>query len=383
MLRGARYAARDTVWVFAIARCGRLGMKKLRVLVVEDSATMRAHLCDALRSDPELEVVAEAEDGKRAIDLCQALRPDVMTLDMMLPVMSGVAATEYIMAHFPTPILIVSASTQRGELFRTYDALAAGAVDVLEKPTGHEPEGVWERKLAAAVKMVARIKVITHPRGRLNRGPNPRLDSLPAPSAAATGTRQYSLVALGASTGGPGALVEVLSALPAGLPWPVLIVLHIGELFGAAFAEWLAGLVQHPVAYARGGEQLSAAKGCVFMAPPNRHMVVSRGRLLLNDEPPRHFCCPSVDCLFESLAREQAASTIGCLLTGMGRDGAAGLLELRRAGGLTFAQDEASCVVYGMPREAALLGAAEQVLPLTEIGPRLAALARRSSEARK
>src|SRR5580704_14304500 len=144
-----------------------VNVAKIRVLVVEDSLTIRRRLAEILENDPELELVGEAADGKRAIELCGELRPDVVTLDMMLPVLSGVAATEYIMAYYPTPILIVSASANRGEVFKTYDALAAGAVDVLEKPTGEEPEGVWEQRLRSAVKLVARIKVITHPRARL------------------------------------------------------------------------------------------------------------------------------------------------------------------------------------------------------------------------
>src|ERR1700721_2877013 len=142
-------------------------MKKLRVLVADDSLTIRRRFCEILAADPELEVIGEAEDGKRAIELCEALRPDVVTLDMVMPVMSGLAATEYIMAYMPTPILIVSASTNRGELFQTYDALAAGAIDVLDKPTLSDVDTAWERRFVAAVKLVARIKVITHPRARL------------------------------------------------------------------------------------------------------------------------------------------------------------------------------------------------------------------------
>src|SRR5690349_5728358 len=142
-------------------------MKRLRVLVVEDSLTVRRYLCDVLSADPEIEIVGEAEDGKRAVELCQALSPDVITLDMFLPIMSGLSATEYIMAHFPTPILIVSSSVNRGDLFKMYDALAAGAVDVLEKPAGDGTDSEWERKFLSAVKLVARIKVITHPRARL------------------------------------------------------------------------------------------------------------------------------------------------------------------------------------------------------------------------
>jgi two-component system, chemotaxis family, protein-glutamate methylesterase/glutaminase len=142
-------------------------MAKLRVLVIEDSSTVRHHLCQTLSADPEIEVVGEAADGKQGIEKCQALRPDVVTLDMILPTMSGLAATEYIMAYCPTPILVVSASLNRGELFKTYEALAAGAVDVLEKPNGNDCGLDWERRFLLAVKMVARIRVITHPRARL------------------------------------------------------------------------------------------------------------------------------------------------------------------------------------------------------------------------
>src|SRR6202035_2733299 len=142
-------------------------MQKTRVLVVEDSLTVRKRLLEILAADPEIELAGEAEDGKRAIEICQKSRPDVITMDMMLPVMTGLAATEYIMAHCPTPILVVSASINRGELFRTYEALAAGAVDVLEKPTGTEADGIWEDRFIATVKLVSRISVITHPRERL------------------------------------------------------------------------------------------------------------------------------------------------------------------------------------------------------------------------
>jgi two-component system, chemotaxis family, protein-glutamate methylesterase/glutaminase len=148
---------------------------KIRVLVVEDSVTVRNYLSDILSADPGIEVVGEAEDGKRAIELCLQHRPHLITMDMMLPVMTGLAATEYIMAHCPTPILIVSASVNRGELFRTYEALAAGAVDVLEKPTGTEADGVWECRFLATVKLVARIRVITHLRGRLAERSRPRV----------------------------------------------------------------------------------------------------------------------------------------------------------------------------------------------------------------
>ncbi len=347
-------------------------MTRLRVLVVEDSATVRGRLVEVLASDPEIDVVGEAGDGKQAIELCRDLRPDVVTLDMMMPVMTGVAVTEYIMAHFPTPILIVSASTNRGELFRTYDALAAGAVEVLEKPAGDEAEGAWERRFISTVKLVSRIKVITHPRlriGTLGRSPaGPPVPQRPS------GPGKCTAVAIGASTGGPAAVVEILRTLPVVFPVPVLLVIHIGEPFGAAFADWLDGQSGHRVSFAKDGERLSGVRGRVVMAPPDRHLIVQDGLLRLTSGPERHSCRPSVDVLFESIAKTLAPAVAACLLTGMGRDGAAGLRAIRDGGGLTIAQDEATSVVFGMPREAILLGAAEQILPIDRIGPALAAL---------
>ena len=354
-------------------------MARIRILVVEDSATVRNRLVEVLAGDPDIEIVGQAADGKRGIELCQALRPDVVTMDMMLPTMSGLAATEYIMAYCPTPILIVSSSTNRGELFKTYEALAAGAVDVLDKPTGEEEDGTWERRLLAAVKLVSRIPVITHPRGRYApRRPAAAAYSPPAENGDA-GDRAR-VFAIGASTGGPSAIVEVLRNIPADFDLPILFVLHINALFGPSFAEWLDGQSSHRVAYARDGDAVIAATGRVVMAPPEHHMVVRDGRLRLNRDPERHSCRPSVDTLFESVAAEFGPAAIAALLTGMGRDGAAGLLAIRNAGGLTIAQDEATSVVYGMPREAHLLGAARRILPLAEIGPYVTSLRRRVRE---
>jgi two-component system, chemotaxis family, protein-glutamate methylesterase/glutaminase len=351
-------------------------MGKLRVLVVEDSLTVRKHLSETLSADPEVEVVGEAEDGKRAIELCQQHRPDVITMDMMLPVMSGLAATEYIMAYCPTPILVVSSSVNRGELFKTYDALAAGAVDVLEKMNGSEADGAWQRKFISMTKMVARIRVITHPRGRLkgfsrlaSTSPTPR------PIARDPSSGELELAVIGASTGGPAAIVEVLRGLPPAFQLPVLFVLHINEPFGSAFADWLDGQTARRVAYAKDGDPISSAGGRVIMAPAGGHLVVHGRKLRITSTPERHSCRPSVDVLFESVADEYGPSAAACLLTGMGRDGAAGLLAVRQAGGLTIAQDEATSIIYGMPREAVMLGAACRILPLSEIGPAIAAAA--------
>jgi two-component system chemotaxis response regulator CheB len=363
-------------------------VSKLRILVVEDSLTVRRRFCEILATDPGLEVIGEAEDGKRAIELCEALRPDVITLDMVMPVMSGLKATEYIMAYMPTPILIVSASSNRGKLFDTYDALAAGAIDVMEKPRIDDVDEAWERGFVAAVKLIASIKVITHPRARLRgkektpagapqhpmRAPQ---DPLTAPLAI-PGDQQrgrgFAVLAIGTSTGGPEAIVKVLRAMPRGLHVPFLLVLHIDEPFGAAFAKWLDSQTPHRVAYARDREPIDSLHGQVVMAPPGRHLTVGDRRLQLSSDPPRHSCRPSVDVLFESLAVDCGADVLACLLTGMGRDGAAGLLAIRQAGGSTLAQDESTSVVYGMPREAVSLGAAQMILPLDQIGAKIAQL---------
>jgi len=354
-------------------------MTRIRVLVVEDSLTVRKYLVDILRSDPELEVIAEAEDGKQAIELCERLRPDLVTMDMVLPVMTGMAATEYIMAYCPTPILIVSASTNRGELFKTYQALAAGAVDVIEKPFGDERDRNWERAFLTTIKVVARVRVITHPRARLRAsGRSPSLQSAPGatePESVKSATH-YRLVALGVSTGGPQALAEILGSLPAGFPLPLLIVMHITPAFGSAFADWLNDQSPLPVSTAVHGQPLPPiGRPRVLLAPPDRHLKVHQGRLWLNDSPEVHSCRPSVDVLFESVASDIGERAIAVLLTGMGRDGARGLLAVRAAKGTTIAQDEATSVVFGMPREAVLLGAAQRVLPLHEIGLALLTLA--------
>ena len=352
----------------------------IRVLVVDDSLTVRKRLVDVLGSDPELAVVGEAGDGPEAIELCKRLRPDVMTLDMMLPTMNGLAVTEHIMAFFPTPIVIVSSSMNRGELFKTYDALAAGAVEVLDKPGATEPADDWERRLVALVKLVSRIKVVSHPRGRLGHNrlslaPRPRAEAQPLPFPTRSES-SYELVAIGTSTGGPNALVDVLRGLPATFPLPILVVIHIGRPFAAGFAEWLAAQSQVRVSIAVDGAALPRrGQPSVLIAPPDVHLVVRNRVLRLTSDPERHSCRPSVDVLFESIALELGATAIACVMTGMGRDGAEGLRAIHRAGGMTIAQDERTSVVFGMPREAIALGAAKRVLALHEIGPALLHLA--------
>jgi two-component system chemotaxis response regulator CheB len=365
----------------------------LRVLVVEDSLTIRKYLVKVLQANG-LEVVGEAADGLRAVELCMQLKPQVVTMDMILPGLSGLAATGEIMAYSPTPILIVSASVNRGEVFQTYEALAAGAVDVLDKIKLGETSAAWEQRFVAAVRMAARIKVITHPRARLLRMSGARnLDTAQAlplkpivsiQSASPSQPASYrgasspvtapqgkaDLIAIGASTGGPAAISEILRSLSPDFPIPILIVLHISEMFAFAFAEWLNTLSPIPARYAIDGESLPLpGKPQILLAPAGRHLTVEAGRLRLSEAAERNSCRPSIDVLFESLALAPSRRSVLCLLTGMGKDGAAGMLAGREAGLQTVAQDEASCVIFGMPAEAIRLRAAERVLPLQDIAP--------------
>jgi two-component system chemotaxis response regulator CheB len=340
----------------------------IRVLVAEDSPTVRRRLVAVLSSVPGMTVVGEARDGRQAIESCHTLKPDVITMDMMMPVMSGLAATEYIMAFCPTPIVIVSGSTNRGELFRTYEALSAGALDVVEKPHGDETDDAWERQLIETVRIASRVRVITHPRARLRpEGTRPPQAGAPRPD------NGHTVIGIGASTGGPKAIVEILQALPPAFPAPLLIVTHISAAFSPGFAEWLANNSPIPVCEATHNMPLPA-RG-VIVAPADRHLVLQGSRLLLTATPERQSCRPSVDELFESLARESGHHGIGVLLTGMGRDGAQGLLRMRQAGAVTIAQDEPSSVIFGMPAEAIRLGAAQHVLPPPLIAEMLRALA--------
>lgn len=346
-------------------------MNRLRVLVVDDSLTVRRRLVDGFALDTSCEVVGEAVDGQQAFEQCQRLRPDVVTMDLVMPKVDGLRATELIMAHCPTPIVVLSAAENRTEGLRTMDALAAGAVDAVDKPSGLL-DSKWMQMLLSRVRVASRVRVITHVRARLRQEtPHAPQRMVPVPLV------PPRLLVMGASTGGPAAVRHILRSLPPAFPLPVLLVLHITEHFDTAMAEWLEGQSGLMVRNAVDGEALPMpGRVTVRMAPGNRHLVVRSGRLRLVDGPERHSCRPSVDELFESVAREVGAAAIGCLLTGMGRDGAEGLAALRRAGAATVVEDESSCVVFGMPREAIRLGAAQHVTELTEIPPLLTALAR-------
>ena len=358
----------------------------LTVVVVDDSAVQRRFLRGAIDAAPEFDVVGEARNGKEAVALVERLRPHAIVMDLDLPVMGGVEAIERIMAGCPTPILVYSAFVAGVQSENALEALSAGAVDVLAKPgpgdTGTLDE--YAEALRRRLRMVSRIRVITHPRGRLRT--NGGLAG-PAKSLAGVGGRRplapspvlaevpslsdVKLLVIGASTGGPHALLNVLSALPADLPQAVLVVQHMAEGFIAGLASWLDQLVPLPVCVGESGRRL--APGTVTIAPSGGNLLVQddRLRVLVTPPQPGQFHVPGIDATMRSVAAALGPAAVGVLLTGMGRDGAAGLLEMRGRGAFTIGQDEATCAVYGMPAAAAALDALDRVLPVDAIGPAL------------
>lgn len=342
----------------------------IRVLVVDDSPLVRQILGRLLEADPAVRVIGYAADGKEAVEKTFQLRPNLITMDIRMPGMDGLEATEKIMAYRPTPILIITSARDRRGIQVAMEALAAGALEVVEKPT-ILPDDSWEAlgaPLVEKVKLLAGVKVITHLRGRSRL-----LTGRPRPDER---ERAQRVVGIGVSTGGPGVLAMILGALPADFPLAVLIVQHISEGFVAGLVDWLSGQVRLPIRLAREGDQVRP--GLVLMAPEGVHLIVEQGgRAHLGRALPVGGHRPSADVLFHSLADVYGEAAVGILLTGMGRDGADGLRAVRSAGGYTIVQDEESCAVFGMPKAAIEIDAAQDILPPTGIAERLMQLALR------
>lgn len=339
--------------------------RKIRVLVVDDSAIVRKVLTDILSQQPDIEVAGTAPDAFVARDKIVALRPDVLTLDVEMPRMDGLTFLEKLMKHYPLPVIVVSSLTQNSTR-AALEALSRGAVDVLAKPGGPYSVADLKDDLPQRVRAAAAARLRAAAPPPAQRTPAPAAP--PAP-AVKNGQPAQHLIAIGASTGGTVAIERVLENLPASMP-PIVIAQHIPPGFSASFAQRLNKICALEVREAAGGEILSC--GMAVVAPGNRHLEIERiggggWRTRLHDGPKVCYQRPSVDVLFRSVAREAGSHAIGVLLTGMGADGAAGLLEMRRAGAGTIAQNEDTCVVYGMPREAVRLGGVQQVLPLDEI----------------
>ncbi len=342
---------------------------KIRVLIVDDSALMRSLLTEMINSAPDMTVVGTAPDAPTAREMIKQLNPDVLTLDVHMPKMDGLEFLERLMRLRPMPVVMVSSSTQAGSE-TTLKALELGAIDFIGKPRADNPK-IME---SYAEELVEKIRAAKGARLRVRNMTS--TSSAPAPVAAASNTQARTaangkIIFVGASTGGTEAIKEFLMRIPADCP-PIMIVQHMPESFTASFARRLDSLCAPRVIESQGNEKLES--GTVYIAPGHSHLQVKRGAAGLSTEllatPPVNRHRPAVDVLFDSAASVVGRQAVGVILTGMGKDGAQGLLRMRQAGARTIGQDEATCVVYGMPREAFLIGAVEEQAPLDDIARR-------------
>jgi two-component system, chemotaxis family, protein-glutamate methylesterase/glutaminase len=334
----------------------------MRVLICEDSRTYAAVLSHAVQGDGEVEVAAVCRTAEEAIALLPSVKPDLVTMDIELPGISGLEAVERIMTAHPVPILVLSSRVRRDSEVAAA-ALAAGALDAVGKDELDlmDPVSATAVAFRQRLKVLAKARVIRHPRARLNHA-KPR-----------TGTqvRSASVIGICASTGGPQALGAVLAQIPESFPIPILLVQHISIGFTEGFVRWLDGVVEPPVRMADATTEVGPG---IWVAPEEAHLVLrDPDGLALDRDSAAGLHRPSANTLFESIAEHAGGHAVGVVLTGMGRDGADGLEAIRRAGGLTVAQDEGTCAVFGMPRAAAEQGA-ELILPPREIGDLLCRL---------
>ncbi len=334
---------------------------KIRVLVVDDSAIVRKILCEEIGKEDDMEVVGSAPDPYIARDKIVLLKPDVITLDIEMPRMDGLTFLKKLMAYNPLPVIIISSLTAQGSKM-ALEALESGAVEVMAKPGSSFSVGDMSMQLKEKIRAAARVDVkrVACPVSSM------ACPLKMAPPILAQTTQK--IVAIGASTGGTEALKVILMKMPRVTPG-ILVVQHMPAQFTAAFAQRLNQLCQIEVKEARDGE--SVLDGQALIAPGNFHMLLKRSgaKYLVNvkDGPLVHHQRPAVDVLFHSVAQHAGGNAVGVILTGMGADGARGMLKMKEAGAKTIAQDEASCVVFGMPKEAIKMGAADRILPLEQI----------------
>ncbi|MBI1367388.1 MAG: chemotaxis-specific protein-glutamate methyltransferase CheB [Planctomycetes bacterium] len=344
-------------------------------MIVEDSITARELLTHLINRDRRLRLVAQVASAEQAMRTLPRVRPDIITMDIRLPGMDGYETTRLIMETHPTPIIVVAAGMNEPDGAASILALRAGALTVMEKPSlsSKEDGGIFGERLCNKLVVMSQVRVI---RQRFN-GPR-RAARIIQPCASAPvipcqSEGQVDGIGIVASTGGPAALETILSSLPADLPAPILLVQHISPSFLESFALWLKTICPMPVHIALNGARIE--RGCVYIAPQDRHLTVVNRRANLTCAPAEHNERPSGSVLLRSIAEAYGPRGVGVVLTGMGRDGADGLLAVREAGGHTIAQDEETSVVYGMPGESIAIGAAAESLPIHEIADRLAVLA--------
>lgn len=332
--------------------------KRIKVLIVEDSPVARELLKELLLSDENIEIAGEVGNGLEAIEFIKKERPDVVTMDIVMPKMDGFRATREIMESTPVPTIIVSASFVPEEVENTWKAMEAGAVAILEKPRYSDLTSP-ERRAAFVntIKIMSQVKVVRRWKKRDKITPVP----VPRPAPAPIASTKPAVIAIGASTGGPQTLLEVLKPLPANFSIPILVVQHITPGFTKGFANWLNNSISLNVKIAENAESIAA--GTVYIAPDEAHMILdAKGRIATDKREARNGVRPSVSALFNSLAQNYGRRAVGIILTGMGRDGAAELKLMLEQGAVTIAQDEESSIIFGMPKEAINLGAAKHVM---------------------
>ncbi len=327
----------------------------IKVLIVDDSKVIQESIAYILNSDPEFEIVGYASNGKEAVELTKKYRPNVITMDWQMPVSNGYEATKEIMETVPTPIVVVTGSIAANDISISFSLMEAGALAVLKKPHGIK-HASYEREsleLIQTLKLMSEIKLV-------RRVGNKNGDIASSRNQQINQESDYKLISVGASTGGPMALKNFLINLPRNIPVPILIVQHISHGFVRGFVEWLMNVTNYPIHIALDNEYV--LPGHVYMAPDDMHMGISANmRIVLSSDEKENGLRPAVSYLFRSCAKNLGDKAIGVLLTGMGSDGARELKILNEMGALTYAQDEKSSVVHGMPGEAIRLGAATNV----------------------
>ncbi len=350
--------------------------RKVAVLVVDDSPLCRQLISDALTADPAIEIIGIAENGQQAIQRVRELKPDVVTMDVDMPVLDGLGATEQIMGSTPVPILVLTADPRNQAPALTHRALSVGALALQVKPPLDAGPEAWN--LAREVKLLSTVKVIRHLKAakKATTGAFPVYASgaTPLPEPIAPLSSPFGVIGIGSSTGGPQVVHKLLSELPADFPVPVVVVQHINAAFSDPLGSWLAASSKLQVRVAKDGDVL--APGTVLLAPPQAHLVVQRGRVTLSDAPAKEGHLPSATIMLESMAKAYGRRAVGVLLTGMGTDGVDGLAAIRTAGGRTVAQSQESSVVWGMPGAAVAKGVVDHVVHGEEMAQALTKLVR-------